>query len=507
MSTGKALTEAERIKRRNLWTYPVGTVGRDAIYQLFNSFILIYVIFTRNLTDAQLGVITAIMVAARIFDALNDPIMGNIIERTRTKWGKFKPWLAIGVVSTSLVVIYIFNTKLQGWAFIVAFGIVYFLYSITYTMHDISYWGMAPSLGHDANSRNQFTSRATLFAGIGNVLATVAIPMLTTGSNAIGGNAATAYGTIALIFGIAAPLFLCVTLFGVKEDYSYNAEPVPKVSFKTIINTFKGNDQLIWIAIIFLIQQIGNNVVIGGLGSTYIYFEFGYEGGYYSLFSMVGLMATGFLMVFYPMISRHINRKPLMKIMAIISLAGYAIMLLVGLLMPTSMVKFWAITIGFMLANFGMYCFYLIMMISIFNTVEYNELKHGVRDEAIITSVRPFVTKLASALTALLTSLSFLIFGVLKYTNGISDLEQLTNMGKITEVEKLAQIKTLLEQVSSGQIICLLFCITVLPCALMIISYRMYQKKYKLDEDEYDRIRAELEEIKAGKAKESHPEE
>ena len=75
--------------KKNLWFFPLGTVGRDMLYQLFTNFILTFIMFTRQLTAGQLAAITAIMVGARIFDAFNDPIMGNIIDRTRTKWGKF----------------------------------------------------------------------------------------------------------------------------------------------------------------------------------------------------------------------------------------------------------------------------------------------------------------------------------------------------------------------------------------------------------------------------------
>ena len=91
------MNEADRYRKRNLWLFPLGTVGRDMLYQLFTNFLLVYVLFTRQLTAGQLMAITAIMVAARIFDALNDPIMGNIIERTRTQWGTYKPWLTIGI--------------------------------------------------------------------------------------------------------------------------------------------------------------------------------------------------------------------------------------------------------------------------------------------------------------------------------------------------------------------------------------------------------------------------
>lgn len=481
-------------KKRNLWFYPLGTVGRDAIYQLFTNYLFTYVLFTRELTSAQLAAITGIMVAARVFDAVNDPIMGNIIERTRTKWGKFKPWLLIGIISTSFVVAFIFNTRLQGWSFIWAFGIVYFLYSLTYTMHDISYWGMVPSLSEDADARNQFTSRATLFAGIGGTLASILIPVLTAGAYAIGGNAQTAYGRIALIICILAPLFMCFLLFGVRENRSYSSEPVPPVSAKKIIDTFTKNDQLMWIAVIFLIQQLGNGLVIGGIGGTYVYFEFGYEGGLYSIFSTIGMMATAFLMIFYPMISRKINRKPLMSIMTIIAVVGYVLMLAPGLILPTgSMVKFWLVTLGYMFSNFGQYCFYLIMMISIFNTVEYNELIRGTRDEAIITSLRPFVTKLASALIIALTNLSYIAFRVLDKTNQISSIEQAVNAGTIDEAEKSTEIAAVIAGVQHSQTTGLLIFMSVVPCVLMLISFVLYRKKYTLDEARYDEICKELE--------------
>lgn len=205
------------VRKKNLLMFPLGTVGRDMVFNLFTSQLLTFVLFTRFLSAAQLAAITAIMVGARVFDALNDPIMGNIIERTRSRFGKFKPWLVIGIISTSAVVYLTFNTRLQGWSFVWFFAAMYFMYSITYTMHDIAYWGMVPALSSDADARNQFTSRATLFAGIGGTLASIVIPMFTAGSNAIGGSASVAYGIIALAVCILAPAFLCFTIFGVRE--------------------------------------------------------------------------------------------------------------------------------------------------------------------------------------------------------------------------------------------------------------------------------------------------
>lgn len=490
------MIETDPNLKRNLWMFPLGTVGRDMLYQLFNNFLLVYVLFTRQLSPAQLMAITAIMVAARVFDALNDPIMGNIIERTRTRWGKYKPWQLIGIGLTSLVVYLAFNVRLQGWPFVVFFGVMYFCYSIAYTMHDISYWGMIPSLGSDGGSRDRLTSRATLFAGVGGTLAGMLVPMLTTGSHTLGGNAQNAYGLVALMFCILGPLFFCFTILGVKEDRSYMEEAVPPVSFRKIWSTLTGNDQLLWISLIFLLQQIGNGLALGGIGSTYIYFAFGYEGGLYSLFSTIGVAATAFLMIFYPAISRRWARKQLMKFMTIAASVGYGVMLLSGLLLPDTGLKFWLITLCYMVTNLGQYCFYLIMMISIINTVEYNEYKRGIRDEAIIASLRPFLTKLASALIVLFTTGSYLIFGVTGYTNRISELEQLASQGLLSEAEKLAQITGVVGGVSPFQTGGLLCVMSLLPWICMVVSFLLYCRHYILDEEEYKRIVGELQERK-----------
>lgn len=499
------MEDAKRVKQ-NLIMFPLGTVGRDMVYNLINNFLLTFVLFTRELTAGQLSAITAIMVGARLFDALNDPIMGNIIERTRTKHGKFKPWIVAGMISTSLVIYAAFNVKLQGWSFVWFFGLIYFLFSITYTMGDISYWGMIPSLSSDGDTRNSFTARATLFAGIGGTTAGILIPMLTTGQNAIGGSTPVAYGRIALAIAILCPAFLLFVLFGVHEDRSYNDEPVPPVSLKKIWSTITGNDQLLWIALIFLIHEISNAIVLSGVGSTYIYFEFGYEGGLYSLFTTIGMSVTAFLMIFYPAISRKVPRKRLMSILLKVALAGYAVMLLPGVLMQSGTMKvlgmdlkFLLITIGYMLANFGQYGYYLILMISVINTVEYNEYVHGTRDEGIITSMRPFLTKLASALTVVIASTTYMLTGVTKYTNQISSLENAAAAGHITEADKLSEIKDLLTGVTHGQSLGLLLVMVVLPLVLLVITYVLYIRHYKLDEPEYDRICAELKVRRASK--------
>ncbi|MBR3437419.1 MAG: MFS transporter, partial [Lachnospiraceae bacterium] len=466
--------------KKNLIFYPLGTVGRDMMYYLFTNCILTYIMFTRELTDAQLLAITGIMIAARIFDGLNDPIMGNIIERTRTKWGKFKPWLLIGVVLTSVVIYFAFNNSLQGWAFIISFGIIYFAYSITYTMNDISYWGMVPALSSDADLRNKFTSRAVLFAGIGSTLATILIPILCHGDNALGGSAGKAYGIVALVIAILAPLFLLFTLFGVRERRDDQVGNKPKMRFSDIFRIIKNNDQLRWMIVIFLVQQVGGSLVLGGIGQYFVYFRYGYEGGLFSIFSMVGVAATAVLMLTYPMLSKKFSRKKLMTFGMISAAIGSVLEIVGGLLMPAKTPGFVVVTGGFMFVNLGLYAFYLIMMISIMNTVEYNELQTGQRGEAVISSMRPLLTKLGSAIVVGLTSLTYLIFRVVEKTNEISSFEQQAEIGKITPEARMEGINGIIASIQPDQTAGLLMAMVLIPLVFGFVSYILYQKFYKL---------------------------
>lgn len=505
---GQPISDKKRKKReRNLLFYPLGTIGRDMMYYLFNNCILTYILYTKHLDNAQLAAITGIMVAARIFDALNDPIMGNIIERTRTRWGKFKPWLLAGVLSTSVVIYLAFNMKLEGWSFITFFGIIYFAYSITYTMHDISYWGMIPSLSRDADLRNQYTSRATFFAGVGSTLASVLIPIFTAGDKALGGSAVTAYGIIALVIACMGPLFILFTVLGVKEHRG-EEEPKTKLNFRRITRTIRQNDQLRWMILIFLLQQIGNSLVFGGIGSSYIYFRYGYEGGLYSLFSMVGVAATAVLMLIYPALSRKHTRRSLMYGLMIMVAVGSLIELVSGL-MPANTISFYVLTLGYMIVNLGLYGFYLIMMISIINTVEYNQLKTGHRNEAIITSMRPLLTKMGSAIVVALTSLTYMIFRVTEKTNQIAEFEQKAQVAmqnaqetlgseaaaelERINAERLSGIRNVIDGVAGNQTTGLLLAMVLIPAVFGFVSYLLYQKYYKLDEVTYQQICEQLE--------------
>ena len=114
--------ENNKLDKRTKWSYCIGATGRDMAYALVSMFLLTYIQYTMKLTVAQYAVISAIMVVCLLWDAINDPMMGIIIENSHLKAGKFKPWIFIGVILNSLIIICLFTVRPEGWGFVAGFS-------------------------------------------------------------------------------------------------------------------------------------------------------------------------------------------------------------------------------------------------------------------------------------------------------------------------------------------------------------------------------------------------
>lgn len=89
--------------KRNRYAFGLGTVGRDMLYNMVSMYFMYYLTDVLNLPDSTMWYMTGALTILRIFDAVNDPIMGVLVDNTRTKWGKFKPWIALGGDRKSVV--------------------------------------------------------------------------------------------------------------------------------------------------------------------------------------------------------------------------------------------------------------------------------------------------------------------------------------------------------------------------------------------------------------------
>lgn len=482
-------TELKKPFTKNMLMFSLGTIGRDFLYFLFNSFLMTFILFTKTIDNKMLTAVGAIIVVARIFDALNDPIMGGIVENTRTKWGKYKPWQLLGAVLTGAVIISVFCVKLDGWSYIGFLAFAYLMFSITFTMNDISYWGMLPSLTSDEHERNKLTSCAQLLASAGIGLASLLIPLFTTGSLAKWG-APTGYKVIGIISAVLMVLFQLFTILGVKEKPLPPIKPdkSDRLTLKKMFQTIAKNDQLLWCALIMLIFSIGTGVVGGGLLTMYVYFEFGYEGGYTLLIGLVyGTVSTLFTAT-YPWLSKKFGRNKILYSAGIATIFGFALMLIFALAIPTGapkssewFAKFILIAVAYTFIGYGA-GFYMIMVINMANTVEYNEWKYGQRNESLIFSLRPFTAKLSSALTQALVIGVYAVASVTTYTNAISNIENEASKNLITNKVKMEKITDIINKVSLQDRQILVSCMCIIPIVFMIVALIIYKKKCTLSE-------------------------
>ena len=167
--------------KRNKYTFGLGTIGRDMVYSMVSMYLIYYLTDIIELPTSTLWWITAIVLCARIFDALNDPIMGVIVDNTDTKYGKFKPWIALGALLSGMLTVLLFTDfGLQGAAYIAVFALIYVAWGLAYTANDISYWSMLPSLSLEQKEREQIGSVARICANIGLFFVVAGIVPITT---------------------------------------------------------------------------------------------------------------------------------------------------------------------------------------------------------------------------------------------------------------------------------------------------------------------------------------
>lgn len=487
----KNLDAESRQFNRNKWIYTVPGLGRDMAYSLFSYFLLTYVLYTRQLTTKQFAALSIIMIICRIWDGVNDPIMGGIIENTRTRFGKFKPWILTGAVSNALILSVIFANRVQGWSFVVLFGVLYLFWDITFTMNDIGYWSMLPSLTSRADRRDSITSFANLFAGFGTIMAYALIPIFTAGALTIGGNSITAYAAVAVIISLLFVGGQTVVCVGVREPHVASQPLEETIGFRKMIKVILRNDQLLWVTLIMLLVNLGG-AFITAFGTNYLYLEFGYEGKNVTLFAAFYAVASGIISFVYPAMAKKFSRASLAGISLVSSIAGYFLFALTGYFAPTG-IKLWLYCAEALIIGFGYSLFYMVVTICLTNTIEYNEYKTGSRDEAIIFSLRPFMAKMSISLQQLIVMVVYMIIGMTSVTNRISELEQQASLNQITESAKTAGITEVLNYAPGYMASTLRLVMVVLPLVFMTAGYLTMKKKITVDEAEYQRMVSEIE--------------
>lgn len=482
-ATQTVSSSQDKVTARTRWSYGIGCIGRDATYTLVSTFLMIYLTLAVGLSDWQLAAVGVVMIIARVWDAVNDPMMGIIIDNTHTRWGKFKPYILAGALLNVIFTILLFSGALparQPTLFVLMFAITYILWGMTYTMNDISYWGMLPSMTVNPKEREKVTSLARIGANIGLFAVTALVPMLTAGRMLV------MYRNIAIF--VAALFVACQVLvvLGVQEKKNAVTQAKSGARLRDMMKIIFKNDQLLAVVSVMLLFNIGYYTTTA-FGVQFFYFDYGNYGGMeFTYFALTIGIAQILTLSLYPVLFKKMPRRKQFPLAVGLVVIGYVGFMTVGTLLPMSMALL--IVFGFILFS-GQAIIQLLTYVLLADTVEYGQWKLGTRNESMVFSLRPFIDKLSSAIQVGIFSLIMIISGLNTYSRQISALE---SDPALTQQQIIQMGNEVVSQIPRSSTLIMRAGMLVVPLILILLSYVVYRKKYNMTEEKYARIIEEL---------------
>ena len=458
-------------------SYGLGAVGKDMVYMLSASYVLYYFQDILGVSAAAMGII---LMVARVFDAFNDPIMGAIVAKTKTRWGKFRPWLLIGTITNAIVLYLMFSAPptLSGSGLVAYAAVTYIVWGVTYTMMDIPYWSMIPAFTEGGKEREGLTTLARSCAGVGSAVITIITVMSVSALGRTFGPAGISDREVERIgfsyFSIAVAvlfvLFTVICCINVKEKATTDMKSASiGEMFKALIQ----NDQAMAVTVAIVIVNcsiyITSNLVI-----YFFKYDFGGTGwrGDYTLFSTFGggiqILA---MMLLYPFLRKFFSSIQIYYVSLGMAIAGYISLLVLA---STSMSNVFLLFVPgfFIFAANGMLA--VITTVFLANTVDYGDLKNKRRDESVIFSMQTFVVKLASGISALIASLALQILALSQ------------------DVEETAEKIDYSLGVEAAQKMGLRMTMTLIPIAGLVFAIFWFKKKYILTDEKLQEISVEL---------------
>ncbi len=441
--------------------YSFGGVGKDFVYGVTFSF---YTIFLNQVVGLDPLITGFFFFAARVFDGINDPLMGTLVDNTRTRWGKFRPWMAIGVLLNATILVLMFSgfdLSLLGKYYF--YFTMYLLWGITYTLMDIPYWSLIPAISATKDERNVISSLARLFSYGGTALAGVLVPIL------IGDD--WSMENFLNIGFISAILCVFTMLFTITFTRERIVIPTEKISFRGIFKVFSQNDQLLAYIFTFGLFYLSSQVM--SMAGVYYFQIVLNRVELMSLFLLVGgAGGAGVSMLAYPLLANKFGRRSIYLFAMAITVLGFAIMSFFSYVFPEHPYLLVPVFIGGWLVFFALGIAAVGSTVMLADVVDYGEWKNGYRTENIIFSAQCFLYKFAGAFTSVIIGITLRIGNI-----PTLDPEGIPTQA-VTEFGENA----------------IIFSLFTLPISFVIPAALIYMKYYKLNGKYHEDIIEDLHE-------------
>lgn len=389
-----------KLSMKEKYSFGIGAIGKDAVYAIVSIYLMFY--FTDVLGIAA-GFVGGLFFVARIWDAINDPIMGLIVDNTRTSWGKFRPWILIGTLVNSVVLIFLFtDCGLSGNALYIYVSVIYILWGMTYTLMDVPYWSMLPNLTSDKEEREEISVIPRIFAAF----ATLIVSSLGLKIVSILGHGNQKDGFLYFSIIISA-IFIVTILITVKNTREHNfSSSQEKTTLKQMVNVLVKNDQLITFLFMVLLFTIGQQI-IGGIQLYYFKYVTGSENLFTVFVSFSGISTILGLIVF-PKIVSKLSRIKVYILGCVLPVIGIVMLLLAGLFLPKNPLL---VGLAGIVYSFGGGFFTGSQTVALADIVDYGECKLGTRNESVIFSIQTLLVKISTAFGGLLTGVILSVTG------------------------------------------------------------------------------------------------
>ena len=308
------------LEQRNRVCFGLGTVSRDMLYTFESNTLLYFLSDVLSLPVWVFAAASMVLSVLRIFDAINDPVTGLLIDNIRSPWGKFKPAILAGGIFSAIFSVMLFSGIGKGWTFVILFGLAYFLWDIAYGINDIGYWTLLPVLSSDQKQREKTGAFARICANIGMYIVMVAWQPVTSAL----GDTPRVWFWCAVVLAVIFLLGLLLPLLGIKEKRTA-PEKQESTTLKQMVRALIKNDQLMWTTLAMGLFMVGYCTTVN-FAVYYMKYLFGNESLYVVLVAVVGVSQLATLSV-YPFVAQRMNRRQLYTLGPALVIAGYAIFL------------------------------------------------------------------------------------------------------------------------------------------------------------------------------------